>query len=182
MEDNAGRLLSPTALTGGVLKSTSCIHPHGTPPGNGQELNLQQWGLNLMSRPLSQPNWMTIQEVVVNHLRIHEALLLDSPICLLPTAWYLSLRVLVWLLHCENMTWNPIKLPWKGIAVTNFPVLKLQLDLISVDVLGPVPLFLDKSRSKEAFLLQFNNALKNTKSWIKNNDFSGLVKGLGEMN
>ena len=55
MVDNAGRLLSPTALTDGVLKSTCCVHPHGTPPGAGQELNLRLRGLNPASRPLSQP-------------------------------------------------------------------------------------------------------------------------------
>ena len=62
MEDKAGRLLSPTALTGRVLKSTSCVHPHGTPPGAGQELNLQQGGLNPTSRPLSQPASVTNKE------------------------------------------------------------------------------------------------------------------------
>mmetsp|Transcript_1494 Transcript_1494/g.2315 ORF Transcript_1494/g.2315 Transcript_1494/m.2315 type:complete len:129 (+) Transcript_1494:204-590(+) len=65
MVDNAGRLLSPTALTGGVLKSTCCVHPHGTPPGAGQELNLRLRGLNPASRPLSHDMSNFVQKLLL---------------------------------------------------------------------------------------------------------------------
>ena len=65
---------------------------------------------------------------------------------------------------------NILQLATPGVSISNFFVVEVFLDLITMNVLQPVPPLLDEGTGENTFLAQLNNSLQNTKATVKNNN------------
>ena len=65
---------------------------------------------------------------------------------------------------------NILQLATPGVGISNFFVIEVFLDLITMNVLQPVPPLLDEGTGTNTFLAQLNNSLQNTKATVENNN------------
>ena len=113
---------------------------------------------------------MPILEVVVHHFRIVKRFRPSHAIVLpfmshfvvaiphiCPVGGYQQHHIIRFL-HGEDMKRNILQLATPGVGISNFFVIEVFLDLVTMNILWPVPPLLDEGTGENTFLAQLNNS------------------------